>query len=320
MHNIIPQSFRNIRAALTGTNLALFHIFQKPPYGGANQFMLALEKALSDKSQKISRNGYWRGTQAILANSFLFDEKILSRARETHPRIRIVHRLSGPIGIYRGTDIEIDRKTQRLNSMFADATIFISNYSFQKYTDLGLHYKNPVVIQNTVDPHIFHSQGRINLPDHTRKIRLVATAWSDNPKKGGPLLTWLDEHLSQDRFELTFVGRTKAVFKNAKVITAVPSEELATILRNQDVYIAPSEDDPCSNALLEALACGLPAVYRNSGGHPELVGDAGVGFTDNESALAAIETVAQNIGQYRSAIRLPTIQETAQKYLDVLIP
>ena len=37
--------------------------------------------------------------------------------------------------------------------------------------------------------------------------------------------------------------------------------QLAELLRAHDVYLAPSRDDPCSNALLEALACGLPAAY-----------------------------------------------------------
>src|SRR5262249_50166298 len=35
-------------------------------------------------------------------------------------------------------------------------------------------------------------------------------------------------------------------------------------------------NDPCPSIVLEALATGLPVIYCNSGGTPELVGDAGV--------------------------------------------
>lgn len=308
-----------IKHGLYGPEICIFHEFHKPPYGGGNQFLLALVKELENQGCDVGINKVGRNTKACLFNSFNFNfEKLLSQSKKYD--MRMIHRLAGPIGVYRGTDIEIDRQTQELNAKLADATIFISDYSAQKYAELGLDYKNPTIIRNTVDPDIFNSKGRISNPDHKRKIRLIATAWSNNPKKGGPLLSWLDEHLDHDRYELTFVGRTQASFKNARVLDPVPSEELASILRDHDIYLAPSEDDPCSNALLEALACGLPAVYRRSGGHPELVGEAGVGFTDNESALAAIDQVAESIEKYRSHIQLQTMSDVARKYLSVLTP
>lgn len=44
-----------------------------------------------------------------------------------------------------------------------------------------------------------------------------------------------------------------------------------------DAYLALTYNDACPNAVIEAMACGLPVLYSNSGGTPELVGDeAGV--------------------------------------------
>ena len=96
------------------------------------------------------------------------------------------------------------------------------------------------------------------------------------------------------------------------------SGPLAEELRRHDAYIAASRNDPCSNALVEALACGLPAVYRASGGHPELVGDAGVPFSELDQLPGALEQMAAELEERRAAIRLTPLEEVADRYLEVL--
>ena len=314
----IIMSFADfLRPLVTGPDLALLHEFHKPPYGGGNQFLMALRKELVRQGVSVGE-APGRRTRAMMMNSFNFDATRARRFRRMFPRLRIVHRLAGPIGTYRGTDIDVDRRTQALNAELADATIFISDYSFRKYRELGLDYKCPTVIRNTVDADIFNPKDRVAPPNGMRKVRLIATAWSDNPRKGGPLLAWLDEHMPRNRYELTFVGRTKTVFKHANVIDAIPSEMLADILREQDIYIAPSQDDPCSNALLEALACGLPAAFLESGGHPELVGSAGEPFHGPDDILQALDRIASDIRGYRARIRITPMADVAERYSEVL--
>jgi glycosyltransferase involved in cell wall biosynthesis len=77
-------------------------------------------------------------------------------------------------------------------------------------------------------------------------------------------------------------------------------------------------NEPCSNALLEALACGLPALYRRSGSHEELVGEAGRGFDDVGEAAAQLDRLAEELEQRRAAIRLPSLRDVADRYLEVL--
>ena len=102
------------------------------------------------------------------------------------------------------------------------------------------------------------------------------------------------------------------------MISALPSEELADLLRTQDIYLAASLNDPCSNALLEALACGLPAAFAASGGHPELVGAAGLPFSSAEELPALLDRLASELDSYRAAIRVPSLAEVADRYLEVL--
>ena len=89
-------------------------------------------------------------------------------------------------------------------------------------------------------------------------------------------------------------------------------------MREHDVYVAPSRDDPCSNALLEALACGLPAAFLRSGGHPELVGEGGIGFETAEELPSVLAQLREQLEQRRAAISIPTLSDVASRYLEVL--
>jgi glycosyltransferase involved in cell wall biosynthesis len=151
-----------------------------------------------------------------------------------------------------------------------------------------------------------------------RGIRVIASSWSDNANKGGDVLTWLDRNLDPDRYELSFAGRTEDAFERIRVLGPISTEPLADELRRSDVYLAPSRNDPCSNALLEALASGLPAVYRASGGHPELVGEAGVPFTEPDEVADALDRLVAELDERRAAIHVSPIREVADRYLEVL--
>jgi glycosyltransferase involved in cell wall biosynthesis len=114
------------------------------------------------------------------------------------------------------------------------------------------------------------------------------------------------------------VGRAPVEFQHAKTVGPVPTEEVAALLRGHDIYLAPSRDDPCSNALLEALACGLPAAYLASGGHPELAGDAGLPFSSPAELPDVLDRLLARLGERRAAIAIPSLADVAGRYMAVL--
>jgi glycosyltransferase involved in cell wall biosynthesis len=230
----------------------------------------------------------------------------------------MIHRVDGPLAAYRGYDDGTDRKIWTINRKLADATIFQSEYSLAKHHDLGLDFVNPTVLLNAADPAIFHPQGRILFSDK-RKIRLISVSWSDNVNKGARVYQWLDDHLDLGRYEYTFVGRSPVKFLNIKTISPITSEELAKELRQHDVFVTASRNDPCSNSLIEALACGLPALYLNSGGHSEIVGQAGLSFESAEEIPALLERLICEYESRKNAIKLPNIVVTADRYLEILL-
>jgi glycosyltransferase involved in cell wall biosynthesis len=91
------------------------------------------------------------------------------------------------------------------------------------------------------------------------------------------------------------------------------------VYRRAHVLLHPKVNDPCPNVVLEALACGLPVVHSESGGTPELVGEAGVGVGSDttweedvppppELLAAAVEHVLGALDDYR--VRARTQAET----------
>jgi glycosyltransferase involved in cell wall biosynthesis len=304
-----------LRSRRDRADVSVFNRFRPPPYGGGNQFLLALVGELERRGLDVEVNRLSGATPMCLFNSFTFDFGRLRRfARDG---VRMVQRVDGPIGVYRGFDDGTDRRIVEVNGELADATVFQSQWSLDKHRELGLDLRVPVVVPNAVDPAMFHPPARRE-PLEGRALRVVATSWSDNPRKGADILRWLDRNHDPRTLELTFVGNTQASFERIRVVAAVPSARVAEILRANDVYLAPSRDDPCSNGLLEALACGLPVAYLRSGGHPELVGAAGIGFDDAEELPGVFEQVCGELDVRRAAIRIPSLADVADRYLEVL--
>ncbi len=76
-------------------------------------------------------------------------------------------------------------------------------------------------------------------------------------------------------------AQTEALGLNEFVAFLGPytSAQAPAIYQAADAYLMTKHNDPCPNAVLEALACGLPILYSASGGVPEQVGpDAGLGL------------------------------------------
>ena len=296
-------------------DVAIFHEFAPPPAGGGHQFLRALKREWERRGFRVEVNSVSGATRACLLNSFNFDADRFRFLRREG--CRTVHRVDGPLAVYRGFDDGTDRKIAEWNREFAQATVFQSRFSLEAHAQLGLAFCDPVVIPNAADPEIFFPPARRSNPKG-RKLRVISASWSDNRNKGADVYEWLDQHLDFHRVEYVFVGRLPAALKNVRILPPMPSGELAELLRNHDVYLTASRNDPCSNSLIEALACGLPAIYLDSGGHPEIAGEAGLAFETAEEIPALLERLAAEIGNFRAKIRVPHIEDVAERYLAVL--
>jgi glycosyltransferase involved in cell wall biosynthesis len=68
-----------------------------------------------------------------------------------------------------------------------------------------------------------------------------------------------------------------------RIVGPYRQTEAPLLYASAHAYVMTKHQDPCPNTVLEALACGLPVLYSNTGGVPELVGtDAGVALDCKE--------------------------------------
>ena len=288
----------------------ILYPFTEGPWGGGNQFLKSLREYFK-KNHLYSDNS--EDANVILFNSHHYLDEVCTIKRKYPDKI-LIHRVDGPILLVRGNDRTTDKIVFQFNNFLADGTVFQSKWSEKKNHEMGFKKSRyGTIIMNAPDPEIFNSKGK--RPFNRNKVRLIATSWSGNPRKGFDIYKYLDENLDFNRYEMTFVGNSPMEFKNIKWIKPVPSQELAEILKDHDIYITGSRNDPCSNSLIEALHCGLPAMVINSGGHPEIISGAGELFYHEKDVLNAIDKVANNYEYYQSQINLPTIDEVGKKYL-----
>lgn len=293
----------------------IYYHFQDGPWGGGNQFLKGLRefmRKLNIYSETLEK------ADIVLVNSHHFgsiDEcKYFLDFLSAHPAVKVIHRMDGPVTLIRNKNEGTDNIIFQFNRLFADATIFQSLWSLRKCKELGWEDTNPsTVILNAPDPAIFYS-ARKGIAEG--KTKIVATSWAANFGKGFDVYQWMDRHLDWNKYSMTFVGNSPVFFENIIHLEPQSSDKLSETLRSYDIYITASRNDPCSNSLIEALHCGLPALVYNDGGHPEIVGDGGMVFSRVEDVPVMLEFLSDNLDHYRENISLPDIKAVAESYFN----
>jgi len=297
-------------------DIAIFHKFLPPPQGGGNQFLSALKSEFENQGFVVEINRISYTTKICLFNSYNFDFDRLRKLQRTG--CKMIHRVDGPLGVYRQTNLDNDWKINKINNELANVTIFQSKYSLNKHKEFGMKFVNPCVIHNSVDQGIFNRLKKHSFKQNS-KVRLITTSWSDNINKGFNIYKWLGQNLNWDKYEYTFVGRSPIKLCRIKIIPPCPSIEVASYLKSHDVFIMASKYESCPNSVIEALACGLPVVYLDSGATSEIVKDGGLSFTIKEMIINRIETIVNNYSHFQSKIQVDNISKVADKYLKSIV-
>lgn len=132
----------------------------------------------------------------------------------------------------------------------------------------------------------------LRLLDPALRGRVDATVWgpvpddADSRRFHGEVQAAIDRHGLAGRIRL-----------------AGPTRNIPEILSRSDVFVLPSTNEPCSVALMEALASGVPVLASASGGNGDIVQD-GVGgrlFTPDDPGSLRDALAALLEGRFRPA-------------------
>lgn len=294
--------------------IAIISSIKQGPSGGGNQFLKALMRYF------ISENIYSKSVKeadVILVNSHHWIKNILLVLFALMvKKKKIVHRVDGPLNLVRGgSSSHIDKLIARFNKIVCTATIFQSSWSMRNCYSHGFDTsKKFAVIINGVDESIFYKKKGAQ---HSTKLKIVITSWSSNLNKGFELYRYIDNYLDFDKYDVTFIGNSPIDFRNIKKIPPLPSFDLAVELRKHDIYLTGSINDPCSNALIEAMCVGLFPVAVHSGGHPEILNGFGILFEGPEDFREAIGQAEKKLNSFNNT-GCRTIQGTGKEYEDFL--
>lgn len=320
--------------------------------GGPNRFLRNLTASLQTEQVQIS-NWILNGCNAALVFSASWGNSFTWLCRRLG--IRSVLRVDG---FYVPEIFGLDKKhpltrrakwvNERLKEDLKrfDYVIYQSAFS-KEQADLHLYHRTNAysIIHNGADTRFFRPRKVANRDNHPTMI-VLGKHYPENLSLA--LDVFMRVRTIQD-VKLLIVGPMRdgteqvadfvANYLNGsssksdvECLGTVLYEQLPDTLLQADVFLHVKVGDWCPNAVIEALACGLPVVCPAFGGTKELIGSGGIAVESapwridaalcNGMAEATLE-ILRNLDRFKASARETAIKrlnrsEAAKQYLNVL--
>ncbi len=257
------------------------------PWGGGNLFLINLKNYLTNEGHDVVFGLSDEDIDIILftdprtgkGSTSLFSTKdIKNYKKNINNNVKVIQRIN---------ECDERKGTKKINKLYlksssvSDHIVFVSEWLREIYLNLGMEKNKTSVILSGSDKKIFNSEGKTKKPVN-RKYKVLTHHWSANWMKGFELYLELDKKLNEptlkNKIEFTYLGNVdkKYKFTNTKVLPPLSGFELAAEIKEHDIYITGSLNEPSGNHHIEAAMCGLPILYVKSGGITEYCQDYGL--------------------------------------------
>lgn len=246
-----------------------------------------------------------------------------------------------------------------LRIWLADKVVFQSKFSMIAHKNSFKKKKSHAIICNGAK---YIGQKKIKKTDNTPiKLVTIYDEWRPSKQihKIVAFVQWANE-VKNAPIQLTILGYTgklpqcipnsvKTTIETVPYIITLPrftglEGDIQQKLYESDIYITFTYRDACPNVVIEAMAHGLPVVGIESGGIPDIVGDAGIllqqddfatGYysdhrfacnfptIDFEKVLESIQIIMLHYSLYQERVRERfqqhlDIEVVAERYIDAL--
>ena len=297
-------------------------------YGGANAFLRTLTKELRRRGVSFTSDPHEQ-VDVALVNALTGGVGVHDLCRLAERGIPVVHRKTG----YRGRGapglravvggVVVGDAHQVAFSPFVRHSIFQSGYSRDVFV-ASRFTGSYSIVPNGVDEAVFNREpgrGSRSPWRDGEPVRVIVSTWSSDETKGFRLYREIDATLAGRRdVRLALVGRVPAGTRLTSFRMHRPRgpSRLAALLKREHVLLHLTEHESCSNALIEGINCGLPAVYLDSGANDEVARAYGVRWEGD--LLEALARLAPRYGEI--VARIPEnpfrISLVGGRYLEVL--
>ena len=273
------------------------------PWGGGNLFIDNLRKYLESSGNKVIFDLFETDIDIILIiDPRMLSESVIYSIKEIdyyktyiNKSCKVLHRIN---------ECDERKGTEGINQYYikankvADYTIFVSEWLKNIYKNAGYLSKSQDVIMSGANSDIFNDSRRAKWKKE-EPLRIVTHHRGNNYNKGFDIYQQLDKKISsdfKDQYIFTYIGNVNEniKLKSTNLISPKSGTELANEIKQNHIYLTASINEPSGNHHIEGAQCGLPILYRNSGGTPEFTKGYGISFEDSNDFFDSLEAIKRD--------------------------